>query len=46
MDYSLKTIPELKELCKENNIKGVSNKNKTYIISALNKLQINVANIR
>jgi|LakMenEpi03Aug12_release.lakeMendotaPanAssembly.Ray.scaffolds.fasta_scaffold180124_2 hypothetical protein len=37
MDYSNKTISELKLLCKERNIKGVSNKNKQKMIEILQK---------
>jgi len=35
MDYAKKTVPELKELCKERNIKGISGKSKANIIAML-----------
>ena len=35
MDYSKKTVPELKALCKERNIKGISGKNKSDLITML-----------
>lgn len=35
MDYTKKTIPELKALCKERDIKGVSGKSKTDLIAML-----------
>jgi hypothetical protein len=35
MDYSKKTLAELKSLCKERNIKGVSSKARNAIISIL-----------
>ena len=43
MDYSKKTLSELKSLCKERNIKGVSSKTRNSIISILetNPLIIN-----
>ena len=43
MDYSKKTLSELKSLCKERNIKGVSSKTRNAIISILetNPLIIN-----
>lgn len=37
MNYSNKTITELKKLCKEYNIKGVSRKNKQTIIDLIHK---------
>lgn len=36
MDYSTKTIPELKALCVERKIKGISGKSKSGLISLLN----------
>lgn len=35
MDYSKKTIAELKALCKERKVKGISNKSKTNLIAML-----------
>jgi len=35
MEYAKKTIPELKALCKERNIKGISGKNKTELVALL-----------
>jgi len=35
MDYTKKTITELKELCKQKNIKGISGKSKTDLIALL-----------
>ena len=35
MDYNNKTVPELKALCKEHNIKGISGKSKTDLINML-----------
>ena len=35
MDYNTKSVLELKILCKERNIKGISNKNKNCIIDLL-----------
>ena len=35
MDYAKKTVPELKALCKEQNIKGISGKNKASLIAML-----------
>ena len=35
MDYTKKTVPELKALCKERKIKGISGKSKTDLISML-----------
>lgn len=35
MDYSSKTTPELKTICKERNIKGYSNKNKQMLIKLI-----------
>jgi len=35
MDYSTKTIPELKALCKERKIKGISGKSKAALIAML-----------
>jgi len=36
MDYNTKTIPELKEICKQRKIKGISGKTKTALIDMLN----------
>ncbi len=35
INYTLKTVSELKELCRGHNIKGYSNKNKTDLIAIL-----------
>ena len=35
MDYTKKSIPELKALCKERKIKGISGKSKTDLIAML-----------
>jgi hypothetical protein len=35
MDYTKKTVPELKALCKEQKIKGISGKNKSALIELL-----------
>ena len=35
MDYTKKTVPELKALCKERKIKGISGKSKTNLIAML-----------
>lgn len=35
MDYNKKTVKELKELCKENNINGINGKTKKYLINLL-----------
>lgn len=35
MDYNSKTIPELKELCKQKKIKGISGKSKTDLVKLL-----------
>ena len=35
MDYNSKTIPELKEICKQRKIKGISRKSKMYIVELL-----------
>ena len=35
MDYTKKTVPELKALCKERKIKGISGKSKTDLIAML-----------
>jgi site-specific DNA-methyltransferase (adenine-specific) len=37
MDYTSKTLVELKELCKEKNIKGISGKSKANLIDLLTK---------
>jgi len=36
MDYSTKSIPELKELCKQRKIKGISGKSKADLVKLLN----------
>ena len=36
MDFNRKTIPELKELCKQRNIKGISGKSKADLLTLLN----------
>ena len=38
MDYTKKTVPELKALCKERKIKGISGKNKSDLIAMLEPL--------
>jgi len=37
MDYNKKTVNELKQICKDNNIFGISKKNKTQLIELINK---------
>jgi len=37
MDYSKKTIIELKQICKDNNISGISKKNKKQLLELINK---------
>jgi DNA (cytosine-5)-methyltransferase 1 len=39
MDYNKKTIPELKALCKERSIKGITGKNKAELITLLTPVQ-------
>lgn len=41
MDYSLKTIVELKQICIQNNIKGISGKNKACLIKIIEENNIN-----
>jgi hypothetical protein len=36
MDYSKKTVAELKDICKERKITGISRKKKNVIINILN----------
>jgi len=39
MDYNKKTIPELKALCKERSIKGITGKNKAELIALLTPVE-------
>lgn len=40
MDYNKKTIPELKELCKAQKIKGISGKSKAELIQLLEEVKV------
>jgi predicted GIY-YIG superfamily endonuclease len=40
MDYSKKTIPQLKAICKERKIKGITRKNKNELVELLKKNDI------